>query len=322
MTNPPARPGYTLEHITAARDSQSVENWRVTDPADNRIATCYDESNGRAVVAALNGATVALDPSAVSVIREQADNVKAVASYPSTSSSTGATLVAAAALIKAACDGLERAGRQLAPAIDTRREHSLEADPYRFNGVQFADVFDFEALRNEDRSRLIVRQRILDDVEGTHRMLDDLDVPGGTLSARLGIALVRASAAASAGASSALPSVEQRTRDGWLSLYGAPGTRGARPIGRGGDPVPDGVRIPEAHRIIAQLEDMPGEDVFRIFTRLKLVPADRDVVQSWNFTDRGSVAEMIATCCAIALDADKLGELAAALPSRAREVPT
>ncbi len=84
------------------------------------------------------------------------------------------------------------------------------------------------------------------------------------------------------------------------------------------DPVPDRVRIPEPAALIDALFAMPGEDAFRIFDRVKVLPTDGDEVRSWVLTDPADVMTMVERCCRIALERDQLPQLAEAVKARGK----
>lgn len=54
---------YSYEKISP--DSEGKTHFRISDPFDNRIATCYQEENAKIVVKALNGDRMPAEPFSV-----------------------------------------------------------------------------------------------------------------------------------------------------------------------------------------------------------------------------------------------------------------
>lgn len=324
MTHKPARPeGYGYEFVPAmdSPKGKTAANWRISDPFDNRIATCYDEANCRQIVAALNGAPIVSDPAAVQIIREQAAIVADRAKHSSMSPGVAATLNLAAVSITAAVDAIALADRKLEGGggpVEFRREGALESDPYARGGFSFADLVDYSAQEvtyHDAASGIMrsVRDRVLDDVHAAHRMLDALGIAGGPLTARVGLALgwqvLERTGRLTAGG---VPPVDIRAFDD--------AGREARPrrTHGSGEPLADAgdVRIPEPDEVLEVLDQLSGEELFRLFDAVKVLPANTLEALDWNLMDAVDTRRMVATCCAIALENGRLGELAKA----AREV--
>lgn len=268
MATEPAKPAFSLEYIEADRDSKGQANWRVCDRDDNRIATCFDLSNAKRVVAALN-------------YEHDAPTLR-----------------------------LQIADGPVFPV-----PHALNGDPYHVEGSGFAHLWrQAETASIGDAGpEGAVEMRIFVDVELSHSMLDDLGIPMGYLGQRIAVALLRAG--------STIPSIRVEQTDPGSGTPIDPDAverinrrldqrrrDNARPPRV--DPVPDGVRVPEAAAVIDRIVNMTGEAAFRMFDRLKLVGTDRDEIQSWILTDPESVAAMIRSCCSRALAANRLTELA------------
>lgn len=237
---------YRLDFIPAmeAPGGMTRANWRVTRIADDeRIATVYDESNGRRVVNALN-------------------------------------------------DTADR------PGVELRRANSIEGDPYAFGEIGFANVYDVEALRIEDRAQLIVRQRILDDVRGAHSMLDMMDIPPGVLTARIGLM--------------SFPRVAvQSPVDVLASAHSIASAEVRRRSHGSGEPLADAdsVKIPKPDDVFAVLDQLTGEEAFKVFDHVGVLPGRTAEDRRWILTDADDVRQMVAECCAVALNTGKLLEV-------------
>lgn len=203
-------------------------------------------------------------------------------------------------------------GATLEQVTITRREHALESDPYAFEGKNFADIFDLEALRNEDRASLIVRQRILDDVHASHRLLDALSVEGGPLTARIGLAL-GANRVEHSGPTIRVPAamekeILERIRSGdSLDIMTPRRARGPVAVAD-----VDDVKIPDPETLFAMLDQLNGEELFRLFDSVKVLPPNTLEARPWDLMNTGDVRDMMRECCQIALDSGRLGELATA----------
>lgn len=243
MTRIPARPeGYGYEYVPAMDSprGKTEPNWRVSDPRDNRIATCYDEENCRLIVAALNGVTVQFV-----------------------------------------------------------REGSIESDPYAVGRYSFADlVHDCHALdRDADLSETVVlrvRDRVFDDVHASHRMLDALGIAGGTLTARIGLAL-------------GWKVLEREKREVMERSASVPRPRGASPLVD-----VDSAKVPDPEVLFAVLDQLSGEELFRLFDAVKVLPPNTREARPWDLMNLGDVRDMTRECCQIAFDAGRLAELAKA----------
>lgn len=203
------------------------------------------------------------------------------------------------------------------PVTELRREGALEHDPYAFEGQSFADVARIEAMRNEDRSTLIVRQRVIDDVAAAHRMLDNLHMPAGLLTERIGHMIF---AASSKFATISGPKVEGSiSAEDVLRSAHSIASRDTR-VGPGmDDPIrrepladADSVTIPDADSVLADLDKLTGEEAFRIFDRVKVLPGNTAEARNWNLVEPYDVRRMVAECCSVAFNVGKLGELAKA----------
>lgn len=288
---------YTREFV--------VDAWRITDPAGNRIGTCYDETNAVRIVTALNASAIRAD--ALRIIRAQAQRLKEFGKHAPLKISAAAVSLAGAA-IEAAADALEGLVHavgvvDLEPGrAELRREGALESDPYAVGRYSFADlVHDCHALdRDADLSETVVlrvRDRVFDDVHASHRMLDALGIAGGTLTARIGIAL-------------GWKVLERETRENHSGAGEViiNGRRGPALIADA-----DSVKkVPDPDRVLELLDRLSGEELFRLFDAVKVLPANTNEARDWNLMDADDTRRMVATCCAIALEAGKLGELAKA----------
>lgn len=260
MTRIPARPeGYGYEYVPAMDSprGKTEPNWRVSDPRDNRIATCYDEENCRLIVAALNGA----------------------------------------------------------PVEEFRREGALESDPYARGGFSFADLLDYsrqEVTYHDAATGIMrsVRDRVLDDVQACHQMLDALEIPGGPLTARLGHMIVAVSSKFTiSGPTIKVPAaIENEIRERMKSGDSLDSMTPRRSRGPVADV--DDVQIPEPDRVLELLDRLSGEELFRLFDSVKVLPANTADARDWNLMDPADARRMIARCCEIALETGRLGELA------------
>lgn len=191
MTQPPRSPAprlYSAQFMPAHQTKEGVSHWRVADPEDNRIATCYDGANARDIVDALNRRAAASggEREAWAILFEDADvkpelfigdNAEQVARKVFADRKLNWTchLMCSAALRASG----ERAG-EVTPHPDSVRldwlETWLREDPTRNHLTFDKSAMEFTLFRlHEDRPRMGMKQAVREAIDSA--MQDGQETP-------------------------------------------------------------------------------------------------------------------------------------------------
>lgn len=202
-----------------------------------------------------------------------------------------------------------RIGGLLRQPEEFRREGALESDPYARGGFSFADLVDYsrQEITYHDAATGImrsVRDRVIDDVHAAHRMLDAAGVDGGPLTARIGLMMLPRVVGSSESA------IEKELKRRMSAGDSLDITVPRRSHGSG-EPLADfaDVKVPKADDVLAVLDQLTGEEAFKVFDHVNVLPGRTAEARLWVLTDPDDVRRMVAECCAVALNVGKLAEV-------------